>query len=146
MAMAVKRPRVNEEAYYYFVSIDYPFACTENETNGKLAYYEKCRSKVKGSWAVARIFEPAFYYFKFSETAKSASQSTVTDFNFTTRDVDTDEILPPSQERHVTIQFRLYTESQVKQMFQYTFQEMASLLSTPDQEPGQVLMQNKGSN
>lgn len=141
MAVAVKRPRINEEAYYYFVSINYPFACTRNETDGKLAYYEKCLSKVKGSWAVARMFEPAFYYFKFSETAKPASQSTVTDFNFTTTDVNTDEILPLSQERHVTIQFQLYTESQVKQMFQYTFQEMAGLLSIPDQEPGQVLVQ-----
>lgn len=141
MAVAVKRPGVYEEAYYYFVSINYPFACTGNETDGKLAYYEKCRSKVKGSWVVARMFEPAFYYFKFSETAKPASQSTVTDFNFITTDVNTDEILPPTQERHVTIQFRLYTESQVKQIVQDTFQEMAGLLSIPDQEPSQVLVQ-----
>ena len=141
MAVAVKRPGVYKEAYYYFVSIDYPFACTENETDGKLAYYEKCRSKVKGSWVVARMFEPAFYYFKFSETAKPASQSTVTDFNFTTIDVNTDEIIPPTQERYVSIQFRLYTESQVKQMLQDTFQEMAGLLSVPDQEPSQVLVQ-----
>jgi hypothetical protein len=70
------------------VNISYPFVC-ETENDAKKHYEELTHSKVKGLWEVVHMLEPAFYYFKFSETLNAASNSAITDFKFIMESVDT---------------------------------------------------------
>ena len=131
----------------YYVDINYPFVCTtKDEAEDKLEWYKGLQGgKVpQGTWILARVVDPVYYYKFFSSRAANKSKSI--DFIVANLPVDTDKILPRAQKGYVAIQLNLYTENQLQDYCKCQLQDHCkSLLSTiqqsaPDQV-GEVLLQ-----
>ena len=140
-----KRPRLDTcTGLCYYVNIDCPFVCTtKDEAEDKLEWYKRLKGEVpQGTWILARMVDPVYYYKFLSSRAAKKSKSV--DFIVVALPVDTNKILPRAQKGYVAIQLKLYTESQLQdhccKSVLSVVQGLLAQQSAPDQI-GQVLLQ-----